>query len=263
MPYSAAWWWLVFGWGGRYAGGAAGGCGMADAEGMGFNWRKLRARFRRWLPASFAGLAFLVFLGAALYPPTTHEGLTCRVPRVLHWLAEGHWHWITTPNARLNDRPCGLEWLAAPLLLFTRSDRGLFLINFIPLLLLPGLIFSVFTRLGVRPRVAWHWMWLLADGLQLPPPVGQPGQRHHPGVLCFGGSGLRPARLDLAPARRPLAFNPVGGLVDRHQSERPALALAVGGRGLSSAAAVGPAACGNARAWSCWRPRSPFFPRRP
>ena len=129
-----------------------------------FNWRKLRARFRRWLPASFAGLAFLVFLGAALYPPTTHEGLSCRVPRVLHWLAEGHWHWITTPNARLNDRPCGLEWLAAPLLLFTRSDRALFLINFIPLLLLPGLIFSVFTRLGVRPRVAWHWMWLLPTG---------------------------------------------------------------------------------------------------
>ena len=129
-----------------------------------FNWRKFRARFRRWLPASFAGLAFLVLLGATLYPPTTHEGLTCRVPRVLHWLAEGHWHWIITPNARLNDRPCGLEWLAAPLLLFTRSDRGLFLINFIPLLLLPGLIFSVFTRLGVRPRVAWHWMWLLPTG---------------------------------------------------------------------------------------------------
>jgi hypothetical protein len=129
-----------------------------------FNWWKFRARFRRWLPASFAGLAFLVLLGATLYPPTTHEGLTCRVPRVLHWLAEGHWHWIITPNARLNDRPCGLEWLAAPLLLFTRSDRGLFLINFIPLLLLPGLIFSVFTRLGVRSRVAWHWMWLLPTG---------------------------------------------------------------------------------------------------
>jgi hypothetical protein len=32
--------------------------------------------------------------------------------------------------------------------------------NFLPYLLLPGLIYSVFTRLGVRPRVAWHWMWL-------------------------------------------------------------------------------------------------------
>ena len=132
--------------------------------GLDFNWRKLRARFRRWLPAGFAGLAFLVFLGATVYPPTTHEGLTCRVPRVLHWLAGGHWHWIITPNARLNDRPCGLEWMAAPLLLFTRSDRFLFLVNFIPWLCLPGLIFSVFTRLGVRPRVAWHWMWLLPTG---------------------------------------------------------------------------------------------------
>jgi hypothetical protein len=64
----------------------------------------------------------------------------------------------------MNDRPCGLEWLAAPLLLFTRSDRGLFLVNYIPFLLLPGLLFSVCTRLGVRPRVAWHWMWLLPTG---------------------------------------------------------------------------------------------------
>ena len=125
---------------------------------------KVWARFRRWLPAGFAGLAFLVLLGATLYPPSTHEALSCRVPRVLHWLAEGQWHWIHTPTGRMNDRPCGLEWLAAPLLLFTRSDRGLFLINYIPILLMPGLLFSVCTRLGVRPRVAWHWMWLLPTG---------------------------------------------------------------------------------------------------
>ena len=56
------------------------------------------------------------------------------------------------------------EWLTAPVLLFIRSDRPLFLINFMPFLLMPGLTFSVFTRLGVRPRVAWHWMWLLPTG---------------------------------------------------------------------------------------------------
>jgi hypothetical protein len=64
----------------------------------------------------------------------------------------------------MNDRACGIEWLTAPLLLFTRSDRALFLVNFIPFLLLPGLVFSVFTRLGVRARVAWQWMWLLPTG---------------------------------------------------------------------------------------------------
>ena len=129
-----------------------------------FNGRKLLARFRRWLPACFLGLMFLVFIGSVCYPPTTHEAMSCRVPRVLHWLSEGRWHWIHTPNIRMNNRPCGLEWLSAPLLLFTRSDRGLFLINFIPLLLMPGLVFSMATRLGVRPRVAWHWMWLLPTG---------------------------------------------------------------------------------------------------
>jgi len=130
----------------------------------GFTWRKVRRRFRRWLPASFAVLTFLVFLGAVLYPPSNHAAFTYRTPRVLHWLAEGRWHWIHTPDYRMNDRACGFEWLTTPLLLLTRSDRCLFLINFVSFLLLPGLIFSVFTRLGVRPRVAWYWMWLLPTG---------------------------------------------------------------------------------------------------
>jgi hypothetical protein len=137
--------------------------GLTGVEGS-FNWRKGRKRFRRLLPACFLGLMCLVFIGSVCYPPTTHEAMSCRVPRVLNWLSEGHWHWIHTPNTRMNNRPCNLEWLSAPLLLFTRSDRGLFLINFIPLLLMPGLFFSVATRLGVRPRVAWHWMWLLPTG---------------------------------------------------------------------------------------------------
>ena len=129
-----------------------------------WHWQKVRSRFRRWLPGAFVVLAFLVLLGGALYPPTTHTAMTYRTPRVLHWLAEGHWHWIHTPDYRMNNRCCGLEWLTAPVLLFARSDRPLFLINFISFLLLPGLIFSVFTRLGVRPRVAWYWMWLLPTG---------------------------------------------------------------------------------------------------
>jgi hypothetical protein len=106
----------------------------------------------------------LILLGGALYPPSNHTALTYRTPRVLQWLAQGHWFWIHTSNYRMNDRACGIEWLSAPLLLFTRSDRGLFLLNFIPFLLLPGLLFSLFRRLGVRGRVAWMWMWLLPTG---------------------------------------------------------------------------------------------------
>jgi hypothetical protein len=132
--------------------------------GTGFNWHTLRRRFRRWLPASFAVLAFLVLLGGLLYPPSNHTAFTYRTPRVLHWLMEGHWHWIHTPDYRMNNRACGFEWLTAPLLLFTGSDRCLFLLNFLAFLLLPGQVFSVCTRLGLRPRVAWWWMWLLPTG---------------------------------------------------------------------------------------------------
>ena len=125
---------------------------------------KFLRRFRRPLPFCFAVLALLVFLGGVLYPPSNYTGLNYRLARVLQWLAHGQWCWIHTPNFRMNDRACGIEWLTAPLLLFTRCDRALFLINFIPFLLLPGLVFSLFRRLGVRARVAWHWMWLLPTG---------------------------------------------------------------------------------------------------
>jgi hypothetical protein len=45
-----------------------------------------------------------------------------------------------------------------------KTDRPLFLINFISFVFLPGLVYSVFTRLGVSPRVAWCWMWLVPTG---------------------------------------------------------------------------------------------------
>jgi hypothetical protein len=153
----------------------------------GREWKrvKLRKRFRRWLPGGFALLALLALVGGVLYAPTNHDALAYRTPRVLQWLANGHWFWIHTPNYRLNDRACGFEWLSAPLLLFTRSDRMLFILNFIPFLLLPGLIFSVFTRLGVRPRVAWHWMWLLPTGYNFLVQAGSIGNDTFPTVYAL------------------------------------------------------------------------------
>ncbi len=126
--------------------------------------KKNLRRFRRPLPFCFAALTALIFLGGIIYSPDNYTGLTYRVGRVLQWLSHGHWVWIHTLDPRMNDRACGMEWLMAPLLLFTHSTRGLFLLNFLPFLLLPGLIFSTLTRMGVRPRAAWHWMWLLPTG---------------------------------------------------------------------------------------------------
>jgi hypothetical protein len=121
-------------------------------------------RFRRGLPMLFLLLAILSFLGGALYAPTNYDALSYRLPRTLLWLADGHWGWLAANDPRLNTRSTGFEWLMAPMLLFLRSDRLLFLINWISFLLLPGLVFQWLTAMGVRRRVAWNWMWLAPSG---------------------------------------------------------------------------------------------------
>jgi hypothetical protein len=126
--------------------------------------QKLRWRFRRLFPFAFLILACLSILGGVIHAPSNYDALAYRTPRVLHWLAAGSWHWIHTDFHRLNNRGCGMEWVTAPFIVFTRSDRFLFLINVVCFLLLPGRIFGLFARLGVPARAAWHWMWLLPTG---------------------------------------------------------------------------------------------------
>jgi hypothetical protein len=134
------------------------------ANGSDFNISRFKSRFRRPFPLAFLILAAMAFLGGALYAPTNYDGLAYRLPRVLNWLAEGQWHWIHTDFHRLNVRAVGIEWISAPLLALTKSDRLLFLINIVSLVLLPGLVFSVFTRLGISRKAAWYWMWLFPAG---------------------------------------------------------------------------------------------------
>jgi len=152
---------------------------------------KIGWRFRHFLPLGYVVVAALIFFGGVLYPPSTHTAFTYHIPRVLHWLAQGRWHWIHTPVTRMNHSGCTYEWLLAPLILFTKSDRGLFLLNFIPFLLLPGLIFNVCTVLGVRGRVAWQWMWLLPTGYNFLVQSGNAGNDvfavvYALGMVCFG-----------------------------------------------------------------------------
>jgi hypothetical protein len=128
------------------------------------NFHRLRRRFTRAFPAAFLVLAVLVFLGGAIHAPANYDGLAYREPRVLNWIADGRWHWIHTLFHRLNVRACGFEWLTAPMFVLLRTDRLVFLINYASFLLLPGLVFSVFTRLGIASRTAWHWMWLAPTG---------------------------------------------------------------------------------------------------
>jgi hypothetical protein len=96
--------------------------------------------------------------------PNNHDALAYRIPRVLNWLAEGHWYWIPNFRGWQNTRACSFEWSIAPILALAKSDRYLFLLNSASYLLFPGLTFSFFTRMGVRSRTAWYWMWLLPTG---------------------------------------------------------------------------------------------------
>jgi hypothetical protein len=125
---------------------------------------KLRRRFTRLCPAIFLIFAVLTFLSGALYPANNYDALAYRAPRVMHWLAAEHWHWIHTAFQRVNTRGCGIEWVSAPIITFTRSDWLLFLATLISFCLLPGLLFGCLTRLGVKLRVAYVWMWLLPLG---------------------------------------------------------------------------------------------------
>jgi hypothetical protein len=130
----------------------------------GWHGPRWRRRFRRPLAGAFLVLAALAIVGGLAHPPNMFDAMTYRVPRLLHWAAADQWHWIHSGSPRMNCRAAGFEWMAMPLLIFTHSDRAIFLLNVVSFLLLPGLVFSVFTRLGVRGRVAWSWMWLLPTG---------------------------------------------------------------------------------------------------
>jgi hypothetical protein len=117
-------------------------------------FHKFPRRFKRPAPLLFLILASMSLVSGILYASYNSDTFAYRFPRVLHWLGQGQWHWIHTAEMRMNVAGCGYEWLVAPVMLFTRTDRCLFLINWVSYLMLPGLIFCVFRFLGLRLRVA-------------------------------------------------------------------------------------------------------------
>lgn len=123
-----------------------------------------RRRLSRPLPAIWLLLGALGILGGIAYDPSNCDTLGYRWPRVLQWLSVGRWHWVATMDVRQNYVGTGVEWVFAPMLAWRLPLRLFILPGTVAYLLLPGLHFSLLTRLGVTRRVAWTWMWLLSLG---------------------------------------------------------------------------------------------------
>lgn len=114
-------------------------------------------------------VCLLILSAALIHPPANHDGLTYRMPRLYHWLQNHGWFWIGALDYRMDIAGTGFEWLSAPLVIASRTDRLLFLLNYLPFLLLPGLSFLAGTGLGLRPRSSQWWMyvWPLAYGVAM------------------------------------------------------------------------------------------------
>jgi hypothetical protein len=126
--------------------------------------RKLCIRRGKWHPLVYLVVVCLSLAGGILYTPWGFDSTTYRLPRILYWWAHNGWYWIGTLDHRLDFSSCGFEWQMLPVIVATRTDRFLFLLNWLPFLLIPGLTFLAFHTLGVRRRTAWNWMWLLPTG---------------------------------------------------------------------------------------------------
>jgi hypothetical protein len=128
-------------------------------------WRLVVARvcrrFAKPLPPLFGIQLVLAGVGGAIYVPNNYDFLQYRFPRVLHWLAAGRWHWITTEIDRMNYAGTVQEWVFSAMHVCAHSDRAFFLLNLTGFALLPGACFGVLRALGVRSHTAWVWMWLL------------------------------------------------------------------------------------------------------
>jgi hypothetical protein len=152
------------------------------------------------LPALFAITTLAAAIGGFLYEPNNYDFLAYRFSRMLHWWDAGHWHWIHTSNARMNYSGTGMEWAMMPLLVFSHSSRLFFLINIASYLLMPGLMFSILTQLGVKRRTAWFWMWILPTGYCYVSSAGGVGNDTFGTVLAltalhFGCRAIRPGNI--------------------------------------------------------------------
>jgi len=116
------------------------------------------------LPLCFLLVWVFAAIGAAIHHPNNYDHLTYRFPRLLHYWTVGSWHWIEGGTARLNYSGLGFEWSWFPFFLLFKSDWSAALLNLVAFACLPGQTFRFLRYLGVQPKLASIWMWVIPAG---------------------------------------------------------------------------------------------------
>jgi hypothetical protein len=121
-------------------------------------------RARRPLPLIFWITFALIASGSVLHEPNNFDGLMYRIPKVLCWLNQHHWHWVQTMDEEVNYTLPNYEWLTMPLYLLSGGFHLTVVINWLCFLLIPSLFFTLLRAFGVSGRLAHDWMWLFQSG---------------------------------------------------------------------------------------------------
>jgi hypothetical protein len=124
-------------------------------------WRPAWKRIPRLL---FWSVCVLSLMGALFNTPYGYDAYGYRIARIVRWLQEGHYYWTGAADQRIDICSLASEWELLSILSITGSDRLLFLVNFVPFVLFPGLFYLAARGLGIRRQWALLGMWLVPLG---------------------------------------------------------------------------------------------------
>jgi len=127
------------------------------------DWRILRSALLFW---PFLLLLALILAAAIVYPPTVHDSLSYRLPRILIWLQDGEISHVPVSDDRLNYMTHNWELVALPFFRLT-GDRWLEVQNIASWLILFLVGFSWARQFCARADLQ-RWMALLAVAAYLP-----------------------------------------------------------------------------------------------
>lgn len=142
-------------------------CGVFDRDSLLRSYARhscKRQRGFRLFRSIFVCLCIISLVGGVINSPFGWDAYAYRIPRVLRWLQEERWTWLMAGDSRMDISSVAQEWQMAPLISLFGTDRLIFLTNFIPYCLFPGLIYLAARSIGVKRYWSLVAMWMIPLG---------------------------------------------------------------------------------------------------